>query len=186
MIRRACVVVWLCGILAFTSAVSWAQTKSVAVLATDSGVATEAMRDGLRDALKAAGFVEGRNLKWVSETASTDEQQLNQRALGLVLSRPDVLVALSLPAAQALMKHTKQMPIIFVGVTDPVQAELVPSWSASGTNVTGVSDLLTLTRRVTLIRQVVAQARKVAADLEPRRSLAALNKTVLSQCGEQP
>ena len=167
MIRRACVVVWLCGILAFTSAASWAQTKSVAVLATDSGVATEALRDGLRDALKAAGFVEGRNLKWVSETASTDEQQLNQRALGLVLSRPDVLVALSLPAAQALMKHTKQMPIIFVGVTDPVQAELVPSWSASGTNVTGVSDLLTLTRRVTLIRQVLAQARKVGVVYNP-------------------
>jgi putative ABC transport system substrate-binding protein len=84
-----------------------------------------------------------------------------------VLVRPDVLVALSIPAAQALMRHTKQMPIVFVGVTDPVQAELVPGWSASGTNVTGVSDLLPMARRAQLIRQFVPQARRVGVVYNP-------------------
>ena len=53
------------------------------------------------------------------------------------------------------------------GVTDPVQAELVPSWTASGTNVTGVSDLLTMARRVQMIRQFVPQARRVGVVYNP-------------------
>jgi putative ABC transport system substrate-binding protein len=125
------------------------------------------MRDGLRDALKAVGCIEGRNLKLVVETVVDDEQRLSQQALNLVLGRPDVLVALSVPAAQALMRHTKQMPIVFAGVTDPVQAELVPSWSASGTNVTGVSDLLIMARRVQMIRQFVPRARRIGVVYNP-------------------
>jgi putative ABC transport system substrate-binding protein len=145
----------------------WAQTKSVSILGTERTAGAEAMRDGLRESLKAVGFVDGRNLKMVVETVVDDEQHLSQQALSLVLGRPDVLVALSIPAAQALMRHTKQMPIVFVGVTDPVQAELVPGWSASGTNVTGVSDLLPMVRRAQLIRQFVPQARRVGVVYNP-------------------
>ena len=157
----------LSGLALLMAPTVWAQTKSVSILGTERGAGAEAMRDGVRDALKAVGFVEGRNLKLVVETVIEDEQRLSQQALNLVLVRPDVLVALSIPAAQALMRHTKQMPIVFVGVTDPVEAELVPSWSASGTNVTGVSDLLPMARRAQLIRQFVPQARRVGVVYNP-------------------
>ena len=158
---------WLCGLTFLVAPTVWAQTKSVSILGTERSAGAEAMRDGLRESLKAVGFVDGRNLKMVVETVVDDEQHLSQQALSLVLGRPDVLVALSIPAAQALMRHTKQMPIVFVGVTDPVQAELVPSWSASGTNVTGVSDLLPMVRRAQLIRQFVPQARRVGVVYNP-------------------
>ena len=167
MIYRAYLAVLLFGLTLLVTPGAWAQTKSVSVLGTERGPGAEALRDGLRDALKAVGFIEGRNLKMVSEIVEDDEQRLNQQALNLVLGRPDVLVALSVPAAQALIRHTKQMPIVFAGVTDPVQAELVPSWSASGTNVTGVSDLLTMARRVQLIRQFAPQARRVGVIYSP-------------------
>ena len=167
MTCRAYLAALLCGLTLLVASGAWAQTKSVFVLGTERGPGAEALRDGLRDALKAVGFVEGRNLKMMSETVVDDEQKLSQQALNLVLGRPDVLVALSIPAAQSLMKHTKQMPIVFAGVTDPVQAELVPSWSASGTNVTGVSDLLTMARRVQMIRQFVPQARRVGVVYNP-------------------
>jgi putative ABC transport system substrate-binding protein len=157
----------LSGLALLVAPTVWAQTKSVSILGTERGAGAEAMRDGLIDALKAVGFVEGRNLKMVIETVVDDEQRLSQQALNLVLVRPDVLVALSIPAAQALMRHTKQMPIVFVGVTDPVQAELVPGWSASGTNVTGVSDLLPMARRAQLIRQFVPQARRIGVVYNP-------------------
>ena len=147
-----------------------AQTKVVAVLASEGPGSTESLREGVREALKGAGWVEGRNLKLVSETASAEGQALSQRALSLVQSRPDVLVALSVTAAQALRAHTKQIPIVFAGVTDPVQAELVPSWSPSNTNVTGVSDVLPLARRVALIRQLVPQARRVGVVYTPADS----------------
>ncbi len=167
MIFRAYISLLLCGLLCLVAPSAWAQTKSVFVLGTERGPAAEAMREGLRDALKSVGFIEGRNLKMIVETVVDDEQKLSQQALNLVLARPDVLVALSAPAAQALMRHTKQMPIVFAGVTDPVQAELVPSWSASGSNVTGVSDLLTMARRAQLVRQFVPQARRVGVVYNP-------------------
>ncbi len=167
MIFRAYISLLLCGLLCLVAPSAWAQTKSVFVLGTERSPAAEAMREGLRDALKSVGFIEGRNLKMIVETVVDDEQKLSQQALNLVLARPDVLVALSAPAAQALMRHTKQMPIVFAGVTDPVQAELVPSWSASGSNVTGVSDLLTMARRAQLVRQFVPQARRVGVVYNP-------------------
>lgn len=167
MTYRIYLAAWLSSLTLLMAPTVWAQTKSVSILGTERGAGAEAMRDGVRDALKAVGFVEGRNLKLVVETVIEDEQRLSQQALNLVLVRPDVLVALSIPAAQALMRHTKQMPIVFVGVTDPVEAELVPSWSASGTNVTGVSDLLPMARRAQLIRQFVPQARRVGVVYNP-------------------
>jgi putative ABC transport system substrate-binding protein len=167
MTYRIYLAAWLSCLALLMAPTVWAQTKSVSILGTERGAGAEAMRDGLRDALKAVGFVEGRNLKMVVETVVDDEERLSQQALNLVLVRPDVLVALSIPAAQALMRHTTQMPIVFVGVTDPVQAELVPGWSASGTNVTGVSDLLPMARRAQLIRQFVPQARRVGVVYNP-------------------
>ncbi|MEI8400446.1 MAG: ABC transporter substrate binding protein [Alcaligenaceae bacterium] len=164
---RAYLAMLFSGLALLAAPSVWSQTKSVSVLGTERDAGAEALRDGLRDALKAVGFIDGRNLKMHSETVVDDEQRLSQQALNFVLARPDVLVALSVPAAQALMRHTKQMPIVFAGVTDPVQAELVPSWSASGTNVTGVSDLLAIARRVQLIRQVVPQARRVGVVYNP-------------------
>ncbi|HBO77967.1 MAG TPA: ABC transporter substrate-binding protein, partial [Cupriavidus sp.] len=49
----------------------------------------------------------------------------------------------------------------YSGVTDPVAAQLVKSWGASGTNVTGVSDKLPLDKQVALIKRVVPKAKNV-------------------------
>ena len=166
-LHKGLVAAWLCGLACWVPPSAVAQTKSVAVLASEGNAATDALRIGVRDALKGGGFVEGRNFKFVSEVAPADEEQLSLRARSLVLSRPDVLVALSASAAHALMLHTKQIPIVFAGVSDPVQAELVPNWSASGTNVTGVAKSLPMTRRVAFIRQVVPQARRVGVVYNP-------------------
>ena len=46
---------------------------------------------------------------------------------------------------------SKTIPIVYSAVTDPVAAKLVKSWAASGTNVTGVSDLSPLQRHLELI-----------------------------------
>ncbi len=52
-------------------------------------------------------------------------------------------------------------------MTDPVAAQLVKSWSASGTNVTGVSDKLPLDKQVALIKRVVPKAKTVGMVYNP-------------------
>ena len=57
--------------------------------------------------------------------------------------------------------------MVYSAVTDPVAAKLVKSWDASGTNVTGVSDMSPLDKHLELIKQVVPNAKRVGVIYSP-------------------
>jgi putative ABC transport system substrate-binding protein len=78
-----------------------------------------------------------------------------------------VIVAIATPSAQAVAAATKDIPLVFSAVTDPVVAKLVPSMQPSGTNVTGVSDALELGKQVELIKRVVPAAKRVGIVYNP-------------------
>ncbi len=58
----------------------------------------------------------------------------------LANSDVDLIFANSTPSAQAVLSNTKDIPIVFTSVTDPVGAELVQSFDNPGGNVTGTTD----------------------------------------------
>ena len=78
-----------------------------------------------------------------------------------------MIVAIATPSAQAVAAATKDIPLVFSAVTDPVVAKLVPSMQPSGTNVTGVSDALELGKQVELIKRVVPAAKRVGIVYNP-------------------
>ena len=78
-----------------------------------------------------------------------------------------MIVGIATPSAQALVAATKSIPIVFSTVTDPVGAHLTPSWEASGTNVTGVSDMLALDKQIELIKKVVPGAKRIGMVYNP-------------------
>ena len=144
-----------------------AQQKSVAVTAIVEHPALDAVRDGIKDALAKAGYEDGRNLKWQYQSAQGNTGTAAQIARKYVGDRPDAIVAIATPSAQALVAATKTIPVVYSAVTDPVAAQLVPAMGPSGSNVTGVSDLLELSRQVELIKQVVPEARRVGMVYNP-------------------
>ncbi len=144
-----------------------AQQKSVAVTAIVEHPALDAVRDGVKEALADAGFVEGKNLKWQYQSAQGNTGTAAQIARKFIGDEPDAIVAIATPAAQAVVAATKTIPVIYSAVTDPVAAQLVPSMAASGTNVTGVSDLLELDKQIDLIRRVVPSAKRVGMVYNP-------------------
>jgi len=144
-----------------------AQQKRVSVLAIVEHPALDAVRDGARDALAAAGFVEGRNLKWQYQSAQGNTATAAQIARKFVGDSSDVIIAIATPTAQAAVAATKTIPVVFSAVTDPVAAQLTSSWDATGTNVTGVSDILPLEDQVELIKKVVPNARRVGMVYNP-------------------
>lgn len=85
----------------------------------------------------------------------------------IVGDKPDAIVAIATPSAQAVVAATKDVPVVYSAVTDPVAAQLVPSMGASGTNVTGVSDLLALDKQIELIKKVVPEAKRVGMVYNP-------------------
>lgn len=144
-----------------------AADKSVAVTAIVEHPALDAVRDGVQAALKAEGFEAGKNLKWQYQSAQGNTGTAAQIARKFVGDKPDAIVAIATPSAQAVVASTKSVPVVFSAVTDPVVAKLVPSWEASKTNVTGVSDLLALDKQMDLVKQVVPNAKRVGMVYNP-------------------
>ncbi len=144
-----------------------AQQKSVAVTAIVEHPALDSVRDGVKDALAKAGFEEGKNLKWQYQSAQGNTGTAAQIARKFVGDKPDAIVAIATPSAQAVVAATKQIPVVYSAVTDPVAAQLVPSMAASGSNVTGVSDVLELDKQIDLIVKVVPNAKRVGMVYNP-------------------
>lgn len=159
---------WLFAIvLLFASAGTRAQTKSVTIFAYQQDETTQEAVESVREALRTSGFREGRNLKLTVADANGIPERATNLALELVRGRPDVFVALTLPAAQALLTHTTRIPVVFMDIMDPVASGLVANPGPSGTNVTGVLDTLPLQKRISLIKQVSGKARRIGVLYNP-------------------
>ena len=144
-----------------------ADMKYVAVTSIVEHPALNAARKGVEDELKAQGFIPGKNLKFEYQSAQGNTSTAAQIAKKYAGAKPDVIVAIATPSAQAAAAATKTIPIVFTTVTDPVSAKLVKSWSASGTNVTGVSDELPLAPQIELMKKVKPGAKRIGYVYSP-------------------
>ncbi|CUA81520.1 ABC-type uncharacterized transport system, periplasmic component [Gulbenkiania indica] len=144
-----------------------ADMKSVAVTAIVEHPALDAVRKGVEDELKSSGFEPGKQVKYQFQSAQGNPATAAQIARKFVGDAPDAIVAIATPSAQAVVAATRSIPVVFTAVTDPVAAKLVPSWKASGTNVTGVSDRLPLAPQIELIRKVKPSAKRIGMIYSP-------------------
>ncbi|MDR0435205.1 MAG: ABC transporter substrate-binding protein [Propionibacteriaceae bacterium] len=70
----------------------------------------------------------------------------------------DLIVAITTPVAQAIANIEKDRPVLYSGITDPVDAGLMPTIDGvSGTNVTGASDLNPNAKPVDLIKTLLPE-----------------------------
>ncbi len=144
-----------------------ASAQSVAVTSIVEHPALDAVKDGVKQALADAGYTEGKGLKWQFQTAQGNTAIAGQIARKYVGDKPDVIVAIATPSAQAVVAATKSIPVVYSAITDPVAAQLVSTLAPSGTNVTGVSDSLALEKQVELIKKVVPGAKRVGMVYNP-------------------
>lgn len=144
-----------------------ASAQSVAVTSIVEHPALDAIKDGVKEAFAKAGYTEANGLKWQFQSAQGNTAIAGQIARKFVGDSPDVIVAIATPSAQAVVAATKDIPVVYAAVTDPVAAQLVPSMQASGTNVTGVSDGLSLEKQVDLIQQALPQVKRVGMVYNP-------------------
>ncbi|MGJ7922342.1 ABC transporter substrate-binding protein [Neobacillus sp. LXY-4] len=100
----------------------------------------DAAREGFIAALKDAGYEKGKNLTIDYQNAQGDINNNMTIAQNLVANQNDLIFAITTSSAQAVTKATKDIPILFTAITDPVGAKLVESLEKPGGNVTGTSD----------------------------------------------
>lgn len=142
-------------------------TKSLAITAIVEHPALDAVRKGVLDELAADGYKEGQNLKVNFQSAQGNTATAGQIAKQFVGDNPDVIVAIATPSAQSIVASTQTIPVVFSAVTDPVEAKLVKSWDASGTNVTGASDKLPLEPQIDLMKKIIPHLKNVGYVYSP-------------------
>ncbi|WP_413284072.1 ABC transporter substrate-binding protein [Vibrio sp. MA40-2] len=158
-----------------------AKTAKVAVSQIVEHPALDATRQGLLDGLKAQGYEEGKNLEFDFKTAQGNPAIAVQIARQYVGERPDVLVGIATPTAQALVAATRDLPIVFTAVTDPVGAKLVSNAEKPGKNVTGLSDLSPIAQHVELIKELLPDAKTVGVVYNPGESNSVSLMTLLKE-----
>ena len=89
--------------------------------------------------LRELGYVEGQNVAMHWRFATGRLERLPDLAAELVNVKVDVILAWGTPAAVAAKNATRTIPIVMVGVADPVAVGLVASLARPGANVTGLS-----------------------------------------------
>src|SRR5262249_45452074 len=99
----------------------------------------EAFLEGFRVALRAAGLIEGQNIRLEVRSAEGNDSLLPQKATELVRLKVDVIVASLTPAVQAARHATSDIPIVMALAGDPVATGLISSLARPGGNITGVS-----------------------------------------------
>ena len=138
-----------------------ADEVTVAVTAIVEHPALDAARDGVKDALAAAGYKEGENLKFIYESAQGNPATAAQIARQFAGEGPNVIVPISTPSAQAVVSSTRDIPVVFTAVSDPVGAQLVEDMDKPGGNVTGLSDMSPVAEHVALIKEILPNAKSI-------------------------
>jgi putative ABC transport system substrate-binding protein len=95
--------------------------------------------ESFREGLRSLGYVEGHNIVIEQRSADGRYDRLPDLAVELVTLQVDVIVAMVTQASLAAKNATRTVPIVMVGVADPVGAGLVSSLARPGGNVTGTS-----------------------------------------------
>ena len=102
----------IAGVTLLSSTGVIAKTAKVAVSQIVEHPALDATRKGLLDGLKAKGYEEGKNLEFDFKTAQGNPAIAVQIARQYVGERPDVLVGIATPTAQALVSATRDIPTL--------------------------------------------------------------------------
>jgi putative ABC transport system substrate-binding protein len=126
------------------------------------------------DTLRSLGWVEGKNLV-IEYRFSQPPDRLPASVADLIAFNPDVLVAPGPQAALALKSATTTIPIVFVGIADPVRLGLVQSLSRPSGNITGLTTNVPddfLAKRFEILRELVPRASKIALLVNPSNPMA--------------
>ena len=173
--RRRDFIIFLAGAMVGWPSALRAQQKAMPVigfLSPDSAPSSlntpflAAFRQGLGE----TGYVEGQNLAIEYRWAETNYDRLPALAADLVSRKVDLIVAIAAAPSVAAKNATSSIPIVFMGVSDPVAMGLVAGLARPGGNLTGFSnfggDLMG--KRLELLCELAPQARVIALLWSPK------------------
>lgn len=123
----------------------------------------DTIRENILSQLVEEGYKDGETAAIDYQNAQNEQANLKTICQKFVSDKCDVIIAITTPAAQAAFGETKDIPIIFSAVTDPVAAELVEDFNAPGGNITGTSDLVSADKIMDLALKITPDVKTIGA-----------------------
>ncbi len=123
--------------------------------------ALDAAREGFIAQMAKNGYEKDKQVVYDVKSAQGDMNTAIQIAQGFQGDKVDLILAIATPTAQAAAQTTKEIPIVFTAVTDPVAAGLVKSMEKPEGNVTGTTDMNPVEEQLALVKELKADAKSV-------------------------
>lgn len=112
--------------------------------------------------MAAEGYVKGQNLTVNFQSAQGNTATAGQISKQFVADKPDAIVAISTPTAQSLAAATKEIPIVYTAVSDPVAAKLITQQNTpTQPNITGLSSQLPLAPQLDFMQKIMPSAKSI-------------------------
>jgi len=113
-------------------------------LPSQSGAAPSHYYEALWTELRSRGWIEGKNLVIEARYAEGRAERFPVLAAELVDARVDVIVAVFTAGVEAARNATRHIPIVMVGVPDPVGQGYIASLARPGGNITGLDNMASI------------------------------------------
>jgi putative ABC transport system substrate-binding protein len=157
-------------LLAGATAMAWnpvaAEVKvpRIGFIQAGSRQENQSLLDAFREKLSALGWIDGSKIAVLDRWAGERTEQLPAIIKELIGSDISVLVTAGSPATLAAKHASATLPIVFVGVDDPVSIGVVDSLGQPGGNATGLSltSSEVITERLELLRELVPGLHRLA------------------------
>jgi putative ABC transport system substrate-binding protein len=125
----------------------------------------ERLREAFVEGLRERGYVEGQNLVFERRYTDGQDKRAPSLAAELVSLKVDLIVAQGTAQVRAAKQTTSEIPIVMVGVIEPVRRRLVASLAHPGGNVTGLTETVGVKivgKCLQLLKEAVPKASRVA------------------------
>jgi ABC-type uncharacterized transport system substrate-binding protein len=172
--RRLAIALFFLALLATLPAVEGQQAGKVPRIGVLGSTIRQVQWEGFRQGLREQGYTENQTIliewRWTEGKA----ERASELAADLVRLQPDLIVTTAPQPTAAVKAATTAIPIVFIGVADPVSVGLVASLGRPGGNITGVATLVPGGfggKMIELLKEAVPRASRMAVLTVPTNAI---------------
>src|SRR3954447_21429925 len=153
--------------LVLSASAQAADVKTISLITMNDTPQLLEVKEGLMQGLAAHGYTDGKNLKLDFKSAQGNFGTAQQIVRQFIGDKPDIIVTITTPTSQAAVAATKDIPIIFTTVTDPVRSKLVTQLKHPGGNASGISDVVPTELQLNIVKEIVPNLKTLGLVYDP-------------------
>jgi putative tryptophan/tyrosine transport system substrate-binding protein len=138
MTTRRCFLASACAGVLAAPAIAQQQPRVPRIAYLSANPAGDFRSTAFREGLREFGYTEGRDIV-IEYFLAPGIADLPLWAARAVASRPDVIVTINTTSAVAAKARTTTIPVVFAGISNPIESGLVAGFAQPGGNLTGPS-----------------------------------------------